>query len=1122
MTENLNSILTTVPATLSWTDIGQYGITKGSVGFGNIPAVFPTLQSNPLNLSFNFPGVLGTRDFPADNIGGIYYPQLEPDLYQSWPWNIIKKVDTQQSGSDISSYTIDYAQNAIKTKGLFSNLVPGAINGTIAEVGRIYDNQYNISSNDTNLPPEYRDRVKPAFEAYNKLLFNPFPVPTNGYQMDFRNNNENNTFLMGPYSKVNILLGDGNNIVMNSPAMFAGIVTVLQQSGTKQTYPFKTSNYIFYPSAQGEKGTNTLKLGDGNNIIYYDSSMKEIVTGDGNNVFLPSFGSFNWAQNNLQSLAVYNSIYNPKPTNNTFFTPVPQTAALEQLNNNKEYSTDNIYAIVSNWANGYLTERDGGFSQMTYVGGTAGAPNNPYRTESGLKNYIDPSKAPTIGGQSMIGGKGNDVFYGVDPRFYDYDSASDTGIKGEAERAVFRLPTGDTKNERFSYQNFETIKMLGGGGNNIFYLGNPTKISPDGMQFFGDFTYQIATSHKALATEAQQKELAYGAVDFGANTVSINLSTNLNSYTNTTQNFDQKTGTNPKGVDIAKASISTANATNKFFDKVLEKGKVWKFIPYADFALSAASAITDIVKLFSPPDPQPTIIKDTTLLQPLGSWKKAVEINDWNPGTIIEINVDPTITTAPSITRWNNIQFTINNPTKSTGSVYGTSITWQQGNTPEQPLLRLDGLGSPQYGYYSYNFGNGKYEAINQNNLSFFGTIAIGVDGINPLKNYTANNGFVFSSSNPNVASLSSDGVYDFYWNDLNNSTINLDTARLSARSLSIEFDSRSLGWYWQPVFASKLPPGTKEATQDELNNAITLDENASRLWVENDDAPGTWKYYTFKQFDTVTEAFRDALLAKTYYQVNGGKSIISADQKATNDLVQSFEVLDRYMPDLTKLDQSASVTTKIGNLGQVTRVVEWQGANGQKGAEVYFVPDLSAGTVFKTIITVKNGTPVASAPVAQTVASVAYEEATANVDINFDKVSGYAAVDTVYKGAIAKSVSPSSSIEAQVTELYDTILARDPDAEGLKAWVSALSNGLDKKEMLAGFLASEEFLSVQSSNGDFAEKLYAHLLHRNGTKNEITLWEDALDDGRWTHEAVIDAILKSPEFVKIIGSAPA
>ena len=75
---------------------------------------------------------------------------------------------------------------------------------------------------------------------------------------------------------------------------------------------------------------------------------------------------------------------------------------------------------------------------------------------------------------------------------------------------------------------------------------------------------------------------------------------------------------------------------------------------------------------------------------------------------------------------------------------------------------------------------------------------------------------------------------------------------------------------------------------------------------------------------------------------------------------------------------------------------------------------------------------------------------------------------------------------------------------------------------MLAGFLASEEFLSVQSSNGDFAEKLYAHLLHRNGTKNEITLWEDALDDGRWTHEAVIDAILKSPEFVKIIGSAPA
>ena len=623
-------------------------------------------------------------------------------------------------------------------------MVPGAIDGFVSISSQYFD-QKNIKAKDVNLGADYDASPQTAINAFNKLITDPI---VSQLPIMFGNNHQNNTFILGPYSHTDIFVGNGNNILINSPVMFNSITSIFQQNA-QSTYPQKYWNEIFYPTAQGLKGSNTVTVGDGNNIIYYDSSIREIKTGNGDNVFLPSFGSFNWAYNNFQKQG---GVYGERitPTDNTWLTPVTQETA---LSGRSGYTLEDRYAIITS----YEGSRDPG-AQMVYVGKTAGAPNNPV----GAGGTIDSSKAPTIGGQKIIGGKGNDVFYGIDPNFYASNPEAGTGVSGDEHRTVFRSQSGDIKNERFSYQNFQTVIMAADGGSDLFYLGNLTNLQADGTLYKGSYSYQIATSHASLATEADKKKLAYGNIDYGPDTVIVNLSSNINSYTNSSQSFDQEKGKDTSPIDLYKEGMGVGKTLAKFY-KIFDGLPGAKIIPWSDIIWGAVSGVETLVKLFAPADPKPIQLDSTTLTQPLGSWKQAIAINDWNPGTSLKIAVDPTITTANDVTRWSNFQLSIDNPARSSDSVFGTSISFQRGGDQSPTkLFQLEGLGNDSFGYYSYNFAKDQYELITNNNLAFFGTIAIGVEGINPLANYTAGNGFIFSSTDPNAVAMSQTGAYQF------------------------------------------------------------------------------------------------------------------------------------------------------------------------------------------------------------------------------------------------------------------------------------------------------------------------------------------------------------------------
>ena len=1074
----------------NWTGIGQKDLAAGNFS-GVGPSDFAKLQSSAVTFTYNFPGLLGTIDFPAEPLPGqaVGFRSETWPYSLKWPWVIEQSVLPNLTGDEIGSYVANHALKTIESKGLFNLLVPGAIDGFVSISSQYSDSSQNIKQKDVNLGSDYDQSPQAAINAYNKLITNPV-FPGSNLPVFFNNNHQNNTFILGPYSKTDILLGNGNNIIINSPVMFNSTTSIFQKN-SQSTYPQKIWNEIFYPSAQGLKASNTINVGDGNNVIYYDSSIREIKTGNGDNIFLPSFGSFNWAYNNFQKQGgIFGE--NIAATNNTWLTPITQETALSDRSG---YTLADRYAIISSFnAN---TTPD---AQMVYVGTTAGAPNNPL-TASGL---VDASKVPTIGGQRIIGGKGNDVFYGIDPNFYASNPEAETGVSGDENRAVFRSQTGNTQNERFSYQNFETVIMAGGGGSDLFYLGNTTNLQADGTLYKGSYSYQIATSHTALATEADKKKLAFGNIDYGPDTIVVNLSSNVNSYTNSNQSFSQATGKDTSPIDLYKESMGVGKTLAKFY-KIFDGLPGSKVIPWSDIVWGAVSGVESLVKLFTPPDPKPIQVDSTTLTQPLGSWKQAISINDWNPGTTIKIAVDPTITTGQDPTRWNNFQLSIDNPARSSDSVFGTGISFQRGGDQSPTkLFQLEGLGNDAFGYYSYDFGKDKYELITNNNLAFFGTIAIGVDGINPLKNYTAGNGFIFSSTDPTVEAMTDAGAYQFYWNDFSNSTINLDTARLSSRDITVQFDSRSLGWFWQPELVSSLPKGLTQTTDEEFTNSLSLDKSASKLWIE--DIEGTWIFYTFDQFDTLVEAYKSSLLAKTFYQVgNERKNLISDDQAFTNSLVKGLDLLMPIMPDLSALQQTSGSAVQLVSLAQVTHI-EAASENGNEGVRLFFKQDLASSPVYKIFIHNSGTGPIASSPEVQLSAALMRLEDAYKADINLDSVIGNTASEIIYNFNSVETMDMLSS-------LYMSVLERSPDSDGLSYWEQTVLNGASRQDLLFGFLDAEEFLDMQGSAKEFVDHLYAHVLNRKAETVGLNFWVNALENGS-TFTEVLENFLVSDEFV--------
>ncbi len=106
----------------------------------------------------------------------------------------------------------------------------------------------------------------------------------------------------------------------------------------------------------------------------------------------------------------------------------------------------------------------------------------------------------------------------------------------------------------------------------------------------------------------------------------------------------------------------------------------------------------------------------------------------------------------------------------------------------------------------------------------------------------------------------------------------------------------------------------------------------------------------------------------------------------------------------------------------------------------------------------------------------------------------------------------PSQASQLFVTHLYEDLLGRAPDSDGLNAWASSLDQGrMTQSQIVAGFLQSAEYHSHT------IQALYVAYLHRVADPIGLAFWSDYLAAGG-TSQMIALNLLGSPEYVRLHG----
>ena len=104
------------------------------------------------------------------------------------------------------------------------------------------------------------------------------------------------------------------------------------------------------------------------------------------------------------------------------------------------------------------------------------------------------------------------------------------------------------------------------------------------------------------------------------------------------------------------------------------------------------------------------------------------------------------------------------------------------------------------------------------------------------------------------------------------------------------------------------------------------------------------------------------------------------------------------------------------------------------------------------------------------------------------------------------------------MARLYDATLGRQPDAGGLKNWVSAIDSGSQTlKQTAAGFTGSAEFAERYGNPEDtaFITLLYRNVLDREPDAHGLSTWTTALAGGQSRADVVLN-FSESPENIDL------
>ena len=125
--------------------------------------------------------------------------------------------------------------------------------------------------------------------------------------------------------------------------------------------------------------------------------------------------------------------------------------------------------------------------------------------------------------------------------------------------------------------------------------------------------------------------------------------------------------------------------------------------------------------------------------------------------------------------------------------------------------------------------------------------------------------------------------------------------------------------------------------------------------------------------------------------------------------------------------------------------------------------------------------------------------------------------VDILSPNAYLSAAEVSKQLVTFVERAYRVFLDREVDPAGLRSHTASLYSGADKHTVLAGLLLSpegrEKFRWKELSNEDLVRFLYQRILGRAADLDGLRLWIDEIKTGRLTRDAAIKRFLSSEEF---------
>lgn len=131
----------------------------------------------------------------------------------------------------------------------------------------------------------------------------------------------------------------------------------------------------------------------------------------------------------------------------------------------------------------------------------------------------------------------------------------------------------------------------------------------------------------------------------------------------------------------------------------------------------------------------------------------------------------------------------------------------------------------------------------------------------------------------------------------------------------------------------------------------------------------------------------------------------------------------------------------------------------------------------------------------------------------------GAGQVDTL--SSIERVLFPSQAVAldidgnaGQVYRLYQATFDRAPDQAGLGFWIHAMDQGMTLQQTAHYFLTSGEYQQAHSTattDAQYVDQLYQNVLHRAGDADGIAFWQNCLHNGM-SREQVLTGFSESPE----------